>query len=64
MATPRKQPTILSDSLEEEFHPRTPLGRQLWEIRQRIVASGERLLDWDELEREVAERRGERAGSR
>jgi hypothetical protein len=38
--------------------PRTPLGRQLAEIRSRIVASGERLLDWDEIDREVALRRG------
>jgi hypothetical protein len=44
----------------EEYHPRTALGRRLWRIRKRIVDSGERLLDWDDLDREVAERRGER----
>lgn len=38
---------------------RTPLGRRLWEIRSRIVASGEPLLGWEEIEREVSERRGE-----
>jgi len=38
----------------------SPLGRQLREIRQRIVASGAPLLDWNELDREMAERRGER----
>lgn len=43
---------------EEEFHPRTELGRRLWELRKKIVASGEPLLDWDDIEREVAERRG------
>jgi hypothetical protein len=43
---------------EEEFKPRTPLGRRLWELRKRIVASGQPLLDWDDLEREIAERRG------
>lgn len=36
------------------------LGRRLRAIRAQIVASGERLLDWDELEQELAERRGER----
>jgi hypothetical protein len=41
-----------------EYTPRTPLGRELVEIRKRIVASGQPLLDWDDLEREVAERRG------
>jgi hypothetical protein len=43
---------------EEYFEPRTPLGRQLWELRKRIVASGEPLLDREQIEREVVERRG------
>lgn len=64
MAIPRKQPAILSNPEEEEFHPRTLLGRRLWEIRKQIVASGAPLLDWDDLEREVAERRGERTSPR
>jgi hypothetical protein len=38
---------------------RTPLGQRLWEIRSRLVASGEPLLGWEEIEQEVAERRGE-----
>lgn len=42
----------------EEYVPQTPLGRRLWQIRQGIVESGEPLLDWDDVEREVAERRG------
>lgn len=46
--------------LIQEYQPRTPLGHRLWEIRKRIVASGERLLTWDEIEDEVARRRGER----
>lgn len=62
MATPKKQPSILSNPPEEEFHPRTPLGRRLWEIRKRIVESGEPLLDREGLEREIAERRGGAAG--
>lgn len=37
----------------------TPLGRKLWQIRQQIVATGEPLLNWDEVNQEVAERRGE-----
>jgi len=40
--------------------PRTELGRRLRELRQRIVASGQALLDWDELDREMQQRRGER----
>jgi hypothetical protein len=61
MATLKKQLSILQ---EEEFHPQSPLGRELWEIRQRVVASGEPLLDWEDLERELAERRGRSASSR
>jgi hypothetical protein len=47
-----------SDAPEPEFQPKTELGRQLWELRKQIVASGEPLLDWEDLEREIAERRG------
>src|SRR5688572_9600149 len=43
---------------ESSYVPRTPLGARLMEIRKRIVASGQPLLDWDEIEREVSERRG------
>ena len=39
--------------------PRTRLGAQLLHIRERIVASGEPLLSWTEIEQDIAERRGE-----
>lgn len=38
---------------------RTPLGRRLDEIRERIKASGQPLLSWEEIDQELAERRGE-----
>lgn len=38
---------------------RTPLGRRLDEIRTRIKASGQPLLSWEDVDRELAERRGE-----
>ncbi len=56
-ARKRREEQVAAD---EEFRPSTPLGRRLREIRERIVASGERLLSWDEVERELAARRGER----
>lgn len=40
------------------FTSRTPLGKGLLEIRAKILASGVHLLDWNEIEQEVAERRG------
>jgi len=40
--------------------PRTPLGQKLWEIRARILASGAPLLSLEEIEGEIAVRRGER----
>lgn len=43
-----------------DYKPRTPLGERLWRLRQEILKTGEPLLDWDDLEKEVAERRGER----
>ena len=41
-----------------ERTPRTPLGKKLLEIRQRIVASGRPLLDWEDIDREIAVQRG------
>lgn len=38
---------------------RTPLGRRLDEIRKRVKASGQPLLSWEDIDRELAERRGE-----
>ncbi|BAY74762.1 hypothetical protein NIES25_11760 [Nostoc linckia NIES-25] len=37
---------------------KTPLGERLQQIRTRIVASGKHLLDEDEIEKELASRRG------
>lgn len=38
--------------------PKPPLGERLRQIREEIVVSGERLLDWEGVEREKAKRRG------
>ncbi|BAU11368.1 hypothetical protein LEP3755_18620 [Leptolyngbya sp. NIES-3755] len=43
---------------EPEFVPQTPLAKKLWEIRQRAIAEGMTLLSEEELEQELAERRG------
>jgi Na+/citrate or Na+/malate symporter len=47
-------------ALEEasSYKPKTQLGKELWEIRKKIIAAGEPLLDWDGIEREIAKRRG------
>jgi len=46
------------DDASEDFQPRSEFARRLWEIRLQIEAKGGDFLDWDGLEREVAERRG------
>jgi hypothetical protein len=38
--------------------PVTPLGKELRKLRKKYIASGGKLLNRRELEREVAERRG------
>jgi len=38
--------------------PVTPLGKELRKLREKYIASGGKLLNRRELEREVAERRG------
>jgi len=45
---------------EEEYEPRTELGKRLWEIRKRVVATGRATMTWDDIERELSELRGER----
>lgn len=44
--------------VEPEFLPHTSLGKKLWAIRQRAIANGMKLLTEEELEQELAERRG------
>ncbi len=44
---------------QDSFIPRTELGRRLLKIRRRILASGQPLLDWDDIAGELRERRGE-----
>jgi hypothetical protein len=44
-----------------EHISRTPLGKKLLEIRQRILASGRPLLGWEDIDRELAEQRGGQA---
>ena len=43
------------------LRPRTDLGRRLLEIRRKIVASGQPLLDWNAIEAELQARQGEPA---
>ena len=41
------------DQEEEDFKPQTELGKRLWEIRQRAIAKGMKLLSQDEVLEEV-----------
>jgi len=45
-------------SPESDFVPQTPLAKKLWGIRQRAISGGLRLLNKDEIELELAARRG------
>lgn len=60
-----KSPLDLPDKSEvhvtietTEGAARTPLGRQLRELRSQILESGAPTLGWEEIEEEVAARRG------
>ena len=60
-----RDPTIKTQRLWEAVTSppapaRTRLGKRLLELRDKFRASGERLLDWDEIAREIQERRGQR----
>jgi hypothetical protein len=66
-STKEYRPPIADKTARERFDgaapaeaegARTPLGRRLLAIRERIVRSGAPLLGWDQIEQEVAARRG------
>jgi hypothetical protein len=40
------------------FIPHTPLAKQLWKLRQEVLASHTSLLSLEEIRQEVQERRG------
>jgi hypothetical protein len=50
METQTKLPTSTT-----ERTARTPLGKKLLELRQKILMSGRPLLDWDDIAREIAQ---------
>ncbi|GEM_PF-2912103 len=45
-----------TDFTEEELEKMSPLGRELWALRAKVVASGVPLLTWEQLDEELAER--------
>ena len=59
-----KQPVDLPEhtevrvTIQTDAEARTPLGRRLRELRAEIAREGASSLDWDEIESEVALRRG------
>ena len=55
-ASPPAEGVTFDDGID--YVPRTDFGRRLLEIRRRIIASGGALRSRQELEREIAERRG------
>ena len=54
------EPTANSQRVRDDidFVPTTGFGRRLLELRRRAIAAGQPLLTRQELEREIAERRG------
>ena len=50
--------TATNREITQVFTPHTPLGKKLWELRKKHLASGEPLLTLDEVRREVQARRG------
>lgn len=48
----------VTDGVSRDYLPRTPLGERLLALRRAYVANGGRLIDTDQLEREMRIRRG------
>jgi hypothetical protein len=51
--------TRTGDPVVDDYRPRTDLGRDLLARRRAYVRGGGKLIGWEEIEAEVAERRGE-----
>lgn len=54
---------VEKESVEESlppvaYTPKTPLGEKLVALRERIIAEGLPLLNREEIEKEIADRRG------
>jgi hypothetical protein len=49
---------IIDESSQPPYTARTPLGEKLLRLRSKIMAKGEPLLDWEAVEKEIADRRG------
>jgi hypothetical protein len=51
--------TSAASAVDPAYEPaRTPLGADLRRLRAEIIDSGDPLLSWEEIEKEVADRRG------
>ena len=46
-------------SSKTDFFPRTPLGKKLYSLRKKAIASGLKLLSEEEVLEEIMRRRGE-----
>ncbi len=51
--------SLRSKTAADEFIPQTPLGNRLWQIRQLAIDDGLELLNEEQLEQELKERRGD-----
>ncbi len=54
--SPAEPPT--GDPVVDDYRPRTELGRDLLALRRAYVRDGGKLFSWEEIEAEVADRRG------
>ena len=57
LSAPESMYTLLGKGYDG-FAPRIALGKRLRALREKIVESGVKLLDWDEIKEEVRKRRG------
>ncbi len=56
---PKAKPSRPTRKAPPRYVPKTLLGKRLWALRQKYIAGGGKLLDWDELEAEIARSKGQ-----
>ena len=58
MGARKKNGNDAGPSALADYSARTELGKRLLDIRKQAAASGQELVGWDEIEKEIEGRRG------
>jgi len=53
-----EQQVAIKEQEEVAFQPKTERGEKFWELRKKVIATQPLFKSWEEIEEELAQRRG------